>query len=96
MAAKFKITTLSDIFNLPTAEQMKTCLKEITEGMISARLVNDMGVAAVRAAGGRIESAMEWPDSITWKDDGKGDVTTRYAAPDGKELFTLKTKVTAP
>jgi len=89
----FPITTLRDIFNLPTFRQMETCLRETMEGMIQARLANDVMVAAMEGAGTKVERAIEWPEVVKWTDDGKGDVKTSYGGPDGVPLFSLQTTV---
>ncbi len=89
----FPIRTLGDIFNLPTFGQMETCLRELTEGMIQARLTNDVMVATMQEAGADVKQAVIWPEVINWTDDGKGDVTTRYGGPDGEAMFSLQSKV---
>ena len=89
----FPISTLGDIFNLPTFGQMETCLRELTEGMIQARLANDVMVATMQEAGADVTQAIIWPDVINWKDDGKGDVKTSYGGPDGEAMFSLQSKV---
>jgi hypothetical protein len=90
----FSISTLRDIFNLPTLAQMETCLREISEGMLQARIANDTMLETLRAAGAEnLERVIEWPEVAKWTDDGKGEVTTRYGGPDGTPTFTLKTKL---
>lgn len=77
----YPIATLRDIFNLPTREQMETCLRELSEAMQQARTVSDAAVAMVAAMGGdSFPRAFEWPEITSWTDDGKGTVTTRYHA----------------
>jgi hypothetical protein len=88
----FPLTTLRDVFNLPTIEQMETCLDELKECMMQARATNDFMVAAVNAKGHNVKKALEWPEVLEWKDDGKGEVGTAYAGPDGKELFSMSIK----
>ncbi len=88
----FLISTLRDIFNLPTMAQMETCLRELSEGMLQARIANDTMLATLRAAGAEnLERVVEWPEVAKWTDDGKGEVTTRYGGPDGTPAFTLTT-----
>jgi hypothetical protein len=90
----FSISTLRDIFNLPTLAQMETCLREISEGMLQARIANDTMLETLRAAGAEnLERVIEWPEVAKWTDDGKGEVTTRYGGPDGTPAFTLTTKL---
>jgi len=92
----FQIRTLRDIFALPTLKQMETCLREMSEGMIQARITNDTIVAVLQEAGAtEITRAIEWPEVATWTDDGKGDVTTHYGMPDGVSEFSLHAKVSS-
>lgn len=86
----FPLTTLRDIFNLPTFDQMVVCLEELTACMIQARATNDLMVALVAEKGIAVEKAFEWPEVLEWKDDGKWEVGTAYAGPDGKVLFSMK------
>ena len=91
----FPISTLRDIFNLPTFGQMETCLRELSEGMIQARLTNDVMVATMQEAGADVKQAVIWPEVINWTDDGEGDVTTLYGGPDGDAMFSLTSKVSS-
>jgi hypothetical protein len=47
----YKIKTLKDIYNLPTHEQVKTCLDEFTKIILEARDTNDLFVAIMRDKG---------------------------------------------
>lgn len=96
--ASFEIRTLGDIFKLPTKEQMETCLEEIGRGMIQARSMSDLMLATVAALGGTPpEMALEWPEVMTWTDDKKGQVTTRFSDGDsGSGIITLVTTKKAP
>lgn len=69
----YQIRTLKDIFELPTYEQMETCLDEISQAMKVARVTGDMmeGVAEKMGIG---STGMVWPDTVEWKDDNKGEV----------------------
>lgn len=88
----FPITTLRDIFNLPTMAQMEMCLQELSEGMIQARIANDTMVAALREAGATdIERAVEWPEVAHWTDDGKREITSRLHG-EGMPTITLTAK----
>lgn len=86
----YPISTLRDIFNLPTAEKMAECLAELTKCMIHARSVSDAMTAFGKSRGVECERACEWPESVDWIDDGKGDLKTSVTDPDGNLLFTLK------
>jgi hypothetical protein len=90
--ASFEIRTLRDIFNLPTKEQMKTCLAEISRGMIQARSMSDLMVVAVKTLGGTPpELALEWPEMVKWTDDGKGRVETKFQVADEDEAISFVT-----
>ncbi len=90
----FEIRTLSDIFNLPTMDQMKTCLAELSDGMIQARSVKDLMGAAVEDLGGTM--TVEWPVVSVWKDDGKGRIETSFTDKDGEEgAFAVVTEPNA-
>lgn len=88
----FPITTLRDIFNLPTISQMETCLRELSEAMIQARTINDTVVAFAKDAGTDIGQAIEWPEVANWIDDGKGEITGRIEG-EGMPTITITSKV---
>lgn len=62
----YEIRTLPDIFNLPTADDVRNCLHDISEAMLIARKVND-------TVGGLLESRMTYPEVTKWINDGKHD-----------------------
>jgi hypothetical protein len=88
---QYPIKTLRDIFNLPTLEQMKVCLDEISTLMVQSRATHDLMVATVNIVHGQdIKKAFEWPDEIVWTDDGKGLIESHFIGPQGDELFSVK------
>ena len=89
----FKLTTLRDIFNLPTIEQMKTCLAEMSEGMIQARIANDAMVATMKEHGIAALRAVEWPEVATWVDDGEGKVRTTFGTDPKNPMIILESKM---
>jgi hypothetical protein len=87
----FPLSTLGDIFNLPTREQMVLCLKEVAETMIQARATHDLITTLMHETVIPVSGKpFEWPKVINWVDDGKGEIETRYLTPDGKEIFSMK------
>ena len=74
MKTTYQISTLKDIFELPTFDQMNDCLKELSAIMVSARAMNDLMIGIVASKGEAIEKAIEWPETLEWIDDGKGDI----------------------
>lgn len=88
----FPISSLRDIYNLPTIEQMETCIDEIKICMMQARAANDLFVVLANLEGANVNKAFEWPETLPWHDDGKGDVGTRYVTPDGDEFMSMDVK----
>jgi hypothetical protein len=91
----FLISSLRDIYNLPTIQQMEICIDEIKICMMQARATNDLFVALANLEGANVNKAFEWPETLPWHDDGKGDVGTRYATPDGDEFMSMDVQVEA-
>lgn len=85
----FPISKIKDIFELPTIEQMETCLDELKQALMQARRSHDGLVAFAKTLGHPVDQAFEWPDPVDWVDDGKGEVKTRYLSPDGELLFSV-------
>ena len=83
----YRIETLADIFKLPTIEQMKTCLAEITDSMILARSTVDLLNATAGHEAISLEGA--FPEYTEWIDDGKGDVGALFIDENGKELLSV-------
>lgn len=84
MKTTYQISTLKDIFELPTFGQMNECLKELSAIMISARAMNDLMIGIVASKGETVEKAIEWPETLEWIDDGKGDIGIKLVAPSGE------------
>ena len=85
----FQITTLRDIFNLPSIEQMVRCLDELKEGMIFARQSNDLVLGVIKDAGHDIKQAFEWPETVQWTDDKKANVDLHFNGLEGEEGFSI-------
>jgi len=94
--AVYVIRTLRDIYELPTFEQMETCLDELAAGMKLARASADLMIDVTENITGK-ESVIkiEWPESFEWNDDGRGDVGARFTDPDGRELLSVDIKPNA-
>lgn len=89
----FKISTLRDIFELPTFGQMNVLLYELTNLMIQARAVNDFMLESAKSQGSDAKKAFNWPDSIEWTDDGKGDITTNVSLPNGEDILEMQSNI---
>jgi hypothetical protein len=89
--AVYKISSLRDIFNLPSHECMERCLAELPRLMLQARATNDLFVALMREKGSQVEQAFAWPDVTEWTDDGKGEIGADYVDLDGKTILSMRT-----
>lgn len=70
----YPISTLRDTYNLPTIEQMKVCLGEMTEVLLQGGQANDAVMAVLEEHGAKgLRRALEWPEVTNWVDDGKGE-----------------------
>lgn len=87
----YEITTLRDIFNLPTIEAMETCLDETKRVMMQLRATLDMvrEIARLQGIDGSVAEA-EFPEPLRWIDDGKGESTINFKA-GGENVLTIKT-----
>ena len=91
----FEIRTLQDIYNLPTIEQMETCLSEMTTAMIQARLANDMMVSLISEKSPEVTRAIEWPEVSRWSDDGKGEIAMKIKH-EGETVMEINTNLNQP
>lgn len=91
----FPITTLRDIFNLPTYEQMEKCLAEMVPAMLQARAAADMMLSTAKALGAppELTKVVEWPEVAKWTDDTKGEINLRFGGPELGESITITSKL---
>lgn len=85
----YPITTLRDIFNLPTLEQAKTCLDELGYALLQAKAADVQAIAALKDLDPNLnlEHVFEWPEVCDWVDDGLGEVGLTFQVPDlGEEV----------
>ena len=85
----YPIRTLADIYNLPTIEQVETCLREMAVAILTSRATDDSTIRALRETGIEIEGrAFAWPETVDWVDDGRGEVGFSVLTPDGVEIVS--------
>lgn len=95
---KYEISTLRDIFRLPSADAMERCLKELTQIMVSARAMEELLAAAARLEaekdGVKLPDGQlfAWPEVTTWTDDGglAGSAVSFINPADKTPLVTVK------
>lgn len=89
MKNEYELTTIKDIFDKVPADKMAACLDELSEMMRQAKILKD--------SFGIIGQAFIFPDSITWIDDSKGEVTLNVVDIDSQEkVATMKTTLAQP
>jgi hypothetical protein len=76
---KYKLTTLKDVFELVPADRIKACLLELATAMERAKAMRELlelvGSAVTEKA---VVCEMQWPESVTWIDDGAGELGLVY------------------
>ena len=86
MSGEYELVTLKDVYNKIPPDKVDTCLAEIAVMIKQAQAVRSR-----QPLGGW---SMPFPESLTWIDDGKGDVETTFAeASTGATVIVLKDKV---
>lgn len=85
---KYKLTTIKDIFDHIPTDKIQVALAELGQQMVQAKGIHDMLSAAIEAVSSeKPVKFFEWPDSVTWIDDDKGETTTRFIMADTKETI---------
>ena len=75
---EYQISTLRDIFEKIPTDKLDVFMKELTKTLQNAKTVNDSMCDIARALGQDVNVAFEWPEHITWIDDGKGNIKTTF------------------
>ncbi len=76
MTKIYELCTIEDIFNNVPTDKVDTCLAELGAAIKQAQGVRDSLKDIVGVlTGDRDNSQSFWPDSCTWTDDDKGNVT---------------------
>jgi hypothetical protein len=93
----YKISTLRDIFELPTIEAMERCLKELSEMMVSSRAYSEMiRVTADHLAAKEGKTlppgpVFEWPEVCDWTDGGCViNSEIKFVNHDGSDFTVMK------
>lgn len=74
----YEISTLRDVFDKVPADRIVDCLTELAVGMERAKKMHNLWQASTGGSGG-----IEWPETITWVDDGAGQLELRYGGDGG-------------
>jgi hypothetical protein len=89
----YYLTSLKDVFDLIPEDKIELCLAEIAKGMKQARAMGKILAASARELGFDVDGcAVAWPDTVTWIDDDKGELTMSVATAENADpLFTVRT-----
>jgi len=82
----YRISSLKDVFDLPSIEHIKNCMEELTMLMVQVKALKQMADAIGQAQG--VESGMEWPQYVDWLDDGIKEATVVVTS-EGEEVLTM-------
>lgn len=90
-AQQYELRTIKDIFELVPSDRINDCCKELGQMLTQARYQLDLVGAAAVALGEELDmaAAFTFPDSVTWADDGKGEIKTRMVDGDGAQLLSI-------
>ena len=81
---KYELATLKDVFDKVPADRIEYCLQELGVAMSQAKAMQDLlSCAGTAITGEPVSTVMEWPDSLTWIDDGAGNIKMTFNADDG-------------
>lgn len=91
-ATEYELVTIKDIFDKVPAERISDCCKELGQMLTQARYQLQMVEAAVAVVLGEeinMAEAFKFPDSVTWTDDGKGEIKTSMVDGEGAQLLSI-------
>ena len=88
MNKSYELTTIKDIFDKVPIDRIETLFAELLVGMEQAAFVRGS------ASDDFVKSCVEFPSTITWVDDGKGDVSAHFhLKDDGPAFLTIKSEM---
>lgn len=71
--SEYQLATLQDVFDKVPTDRIKACLHELATGMQQTNAMAELLAATTSAlTGHEVISAVKWPETTTWIDDGKG------------------------
>lgn len=79
-STEYKLSTIKDIFDKVPSDRVAVLLDELKVIMSNAAFVRD----SFALVSGGVDHGIGFPESVTWIDDGKGEVTIQVGV-DGTE-----------
>jgi hypothetical protein len=89
---QYKISTLKDIYDTVPEEKIHECMAELAQLMIQRKGIESSAKNAATFIGAQIDAG-GWPDSVTWVDDGKGEIITRVVDNEGNCYLSVEETV---
>lgn len=79
----YPITTLRDVFDLPTVEQIELCMDELKLLLVGAKNAETKLIADLKLlTDGVPDKIFVWPETTDWIDDGLGENRFAIKFPD--------------
>lgn len=76
---KYELETLKDVFDKVPADRIGACLHELAIAMSKAKAMKELMAVSVKTIGGQNHDvAVEWPETVTWVDDGKREINLHF------------------
>lgn len=93
---QYELATLKDVFEKVPADRIEDCMKELAIGMAQAKAMRELlTLAGSEIAEAEVVCDMQWPEPVTWVDDGAGKIDLSYCGgPDGDELMRQEIQIT--
>lgn len=91
MSKIYALTTLRDVFEQVPADKIELCMREIAEGMAVAKATMELLTAAADAIHPGATALVEWPVTVDWIDDGKGQIGCDFTV-NGETMLSLRKK----
>lgn len=92
---EYHLTTLKDVFDKVPADRIAACLDELAVAMRQTKAMAELlATTATVVAGEEVGCAVEWPETTTWIDDGKGTLDLKFQSEEGDDLFDYTVRLT--
>lgn len=88
MKYELRTETLQDIVEKVPQERLPELFKELqqlTGQLYMAKAMTNLMSLVAEAAGGEVQAP--YPETVTWEDDGKGDIEVKMVNAETEEVF---------
>lgn len=89
----YRLETLLDVWNLEDPDRIERALREISIGMVHARLYQQALLATIHEEHPELRVRItDWPGFTDWTDDGRGEISLRHTH-EGGQIAEVKITV---